>query len=757
MKTRHPEHVALIIDSQKKAGTQNQAAMLALEMAHTGCQVTMLLLEHPTDEPLPRLAGVQVVSTPVSSLNDPSAIRDLANLVSCLRRLAPDVVHTFLFKANLVGSLAARLARVPVVVGSRRSLGYDLNGRRSLLSRIFNRLVDGVAGNALAVIKAATEIEGAHLPCPIVIPNGVEIPESPVSLRNDHEDRPVLGILGNIRPIKGHDVALKAFQRILDDYPQAQLHLMGDRHGDPDWAGKIDRLISDLSLTDNVHWQSPNQPVSEFLNRIDILVSASHSEGMPNAILEGMAAGLPVVATDVGGTSEVLDSSWIAVPPSDPQGLAAAISQLLRDPRARIRSGALGRKRAEKFFGPKHMARRHLDWYGQLLTTRPRAGLGLPWLRPRRKVVLAIDMFDTGGTEQQMIHWARGLQHKGIPVEIFCLRRGGRAADKLASEGIPVHILNKKSRFDPVFLVKQFFLLMKLRPMTVLALLTTAGIWTVPSARLAGVPRVLFSMRATALTDNPSDRGPVKLLTHALRFAHRIIGNSEPVVEYCQRQLGVEPGRTDLLPNAIEGLELRGTSRQEIRSAKGLPAGTPLVGIVARLVPIKDHTLFLKSCLELKKLIPQVKAVVIGDGPLQEQLNNTIARLGLQETVTFLGHRQDTLELIRALDALVLTSRSEGSPNSVLEALTVGTPVVSTDVGDVASLVGKTGGAVLANREPREFAQAIMKVWQGSASETEDLPITIRKHNPHQVLKALCGLIAPSKGPALTSSQGAHS
>jgi len=743
MKHNTPQRVVFIIDSLAKAGTQLQAAMLAAELSGRAVKVTVLLLEHDESLPLPKIAGVDIRSTPVGPLNRFGVVGDLNKLTSVLRRLRPQVVQTFLFKANLIGALAARLAGIQVVVASRRSMGYDLNRRQALLSRLANRLSDGVVANAGCILAASKHIEGAELPIPVVIPNGVN--SGPQVSPSETSRNPQIGILANLRPVKGHDVALKAFARVLKVQPEAKLHLMGDRLGDQLWSTKLVALAEKLEVSRSLVWHSPDTPVDRFFDGIDLLVCSSHSEGLSNAILEGMAAGLPVVATDVGGNREALKDTGILVPQSDPVVMAQAILFLCADSKSRSTLGEAARVRALKQFSPQQLVERHLDYYSWLLETSPDRFPGLPWLRPRRSVALAIDTLDTGGTEQQLIQWSRGLRGIGIPVQIICLRSGGRIADKLKDDGFPIHVLHKKWRFDPAFLLRQQLLLWKLKPRTVLALLTTAGIWTVPAARLAAVPRVLFSMRAMALTDNPHDEGPVGLLTRTLSFSHRVIGNSSEVLDFCRGRLQIPRLKTTLLPNAISGCHLRQTSRTELRNNLDLPENKPLFGIVARLVPVKDHDLFLDVCQKVIAQIPDAQAVIAGDGPLHAELAIAIKQRGLGDNVRLLGYRNDTLELIRSMNALVLTSKSEGSPNAVLEAMIVGTPVVSVDVGDVASMIGTQFGQTVSDRDPLALADALIPYLRGVATSPGHLPEAIQQHDPEKVMSRLRELIA---GPA---------
>jgi glycosyltransferase involved in cell wall biosynthesis len=698
--------ITIIIDHLGAAGTQRQVAMLATELAAAGRDVEIIALEPEAMSASEAPAGVRVTGCPVASLSQAAALPGILRLAGHLRRTRPDVVHTFLLKANVAGAVAARLAGVPVVVGARRSLGYDLTPRGARSLRLVNRWLDGVVGNDRSVIDAAAAREGQRPPCPIVIPNGVMVPTVPAltALRRGRD----VGVLANLRPVKGHDVMLEAFAKLREQRPDARLHLMGDRVRDPEWVEILDRQVRELGLSATIVAYDPKTPPAVFFANIDVLAVPSRSEGLPNAVLEAMAHGVAVVATDVGGAAAALGGNGRLVPVGDPSALATALAAELADNDGRRRRGLAGKARTEREFSPAAMARRHLDWYDWLLDTANRGPWGLAWRAPRRGLLIAIDTLDAGGTEQQVMVWTREFQRQGVPVEIACLRSGGRAADRLRADGALVHELGKRTAIDPLFLCRQQALLNRRRPAAVLALLTTAGLWTVPGSRLAGVPRVLFSMRATALTDDPARTGPLRLLSWSLRAAHHVFGNSHAVLDYCRRELRVPDHRLTLLPNAIAAGDLRERTRADVRRELGLPAGEPLVGIIARLVPIKDHELFLDACAQLLARRPRLHAVIAGDGPQEQAIAEGIRQRGLQRAVTMLGHRDDTLAVLRALDVALLTSHSEGSPNAVLEALAVGTPVVSVDVGDVAALLGADGGRVIAGRDAGELARAVL-------------------------------------------------
>ena len=151
--------------------------------------------------------------------------------------------------------------------------------------------------------------------------------------------------------------------------------------------------------------------------------------------------------------------------------------------------------------------------------------------------------------------------------------------------------------------------------------------------------------------------------------------------------------------------------RGQLRAELGLHPDTPLVGIVARLVPIKAHDVFLKAAARVCTRFPQSRFLLVGDGERLEELRMLVERLHLREQVLFLGWRQDLDRVLADLDVVVLTSRNEGSPVCLIEAMAAARPVVSTRVGGVGDVVddGITGCLVDVDR-PDDVADAIVEL-----------------------------------------------
>ncbi|WP_374399955.1 glycosyltransferase [Niveibacterium sp.] len=189
----------------------------------------------------------------------------------------------------------------------------------------------------------------------------------------------------------------------------------------------------------------------------------------------------------------------------------------------------------------------------------------------------------------------------------------------------------------------------------------------------------------------------------------RIFNVSARSAAYCAERLGWPAERTEVLPNGLDLSRFRPdpASREAFRAAQGWPTATPVVAMVARWSPVKNHRLFLEAAAALRAYQPEVRFVLIGKDldAANATLAGWLAELGLPDAVALLGPRHDVEALYPAFDLLALTSKSEGFPNVLAEAMACGVPVVTTDVGDAAEIVGDTGSIVPPT--PQTFADAL--------------------------------------------------
>jgi glycosyltransferase involved in cell wall biosynthesis len=322
-----------------------------------------------------RATGATVIGAGLGRLKSPTALASLLRLTGFMRRVRVDVVHNYLLRANLVGTLAARAAGVPVVLTSKRGC-HDRRGLELMAARLSNRLADCVTANADAVRSFVHANEGCPLNKMVVIPSGIDTDRFAVLPSADYKARlglapgsRVVGIITRQRVRKGVEEFLRAMAEVRARVPQACALVVGEVSLDEALAA----LVRSLGLGGHVHLIGPRSDMPEVLSAFDLFVLSSHDEGMSNAILEAMAMEKPVVATDVGGTGEVVQAgrTGLLVPPKDPGALAAAIVEVLTMPADAVAAmGQRARAVVVERFSAHAMVRQMEDLYTQLLQAR---------------------------------------------------------------------------------------------------------------------------------------------------------------------------------------------------------------------------------------------------------------------------------------------------------------------------------------------------------------------------------------------------
>jgi glycosyltransferase involved in cell wall biosynthesis len=326
-----------------------------------------------------RAGGVSVRSLSVGSrLASPRTMRAIVAAARALRRGQIDVVHGYQWRPALVGALAGRLAGVPLRLASKRSLtGEDRQAERAW--RHIARQVDTVIVNADAL---RVEGEKRGMRCRwALLQNGVDTeyfrlappdPAARAALGLDPQ-RPVVGTIGRLEDRKGHDQLLRAAGTMLarGNGRRPQIVIVGDGP----LREKLQAQAQSLGVAHSVRFVGTVADVRPSLAAMDVFVLPSHAEGMSNALMEAMAAARPVVATAVGGNTEVVvdGKTGVLIPPADPAAIADAIAALLRDPDRAAGLGAAAREFVTRRFGARARVAELEHLYEERLALRRRA------------------------------------------------------------------------------------------------------------------------------------------------------------------------------------------------------------------------------------------------------------------------------------------------------------------------------------------------------------------------------------------------
>ena len=320
---------------------------------------------------------IRALNIPVFDLrmNNKFRVDALGRLFGLLRQKKPDLLHAWMFHANLAGRILGHLAGIPIIISSERTMGQE-SRLRYWLNRHSISLVDQVVCVSESVADFAVHQIGLPSDKISVIPNGVD-PAQYRNLPSKQQARkslnlPIDGVIiaaiGRPRPVKGYQYLLKAFMQASESFPQTQLLLVGNG---PDRPGLVDQAQS-LGVRSRVIFYDDTINIPQILASLDMLALPSLFEGMPNIALEAMAAALPVLATAVGGTPEVVidGETGLLVPPGDAEALTSAITRLLKNPQLREEMGQAGRKRVESEFSINNTVREVKRLYVNLVTQK---------------------------------------------------------------------------------------------------------------------------------------------------------------------------------------------------------------------------------------------------------------------------------------------------------------------------------------------------------------------------------------------------
>jgi glycosyltransferase involved in cell wall biosynthesis len=377
-----------VIGSLGLGGAETQMAALIRQLGSFGylCSVFVLEPAGPVRRCLEQ-AGISIYEGGyVSTWPRPQKMLLLflaqLRLTKVMLRLKPDIVHCYLPLTNFMGAAAGCLTGVSRVIISKRALGthQDRNkGWRPFDVAAF-RISKIVTANSRAVAEDTVIRDKGHLSKIRVIYNGIDADRlfyDPVERRQVRErtrrsleipeNVKVVTAVANLIPYKGHADLIEAAADVVKRMPQSMFFMVGEDRG---IGRRLCEMVRTLNLKDHVRFLGQRHDIADILVASDLAVLPSHEEGFSNVILEAMAAGLPVVATRVGGNPEAIvegQTGWL-VPPKDPAALAEKILDSISDPAKAARWGEAGRQRVQDLFSIDRMVAEHVELYEEILT-----------------------------------------------------------------------------------------------------------------------------------------------------------------------------------------------------------------------------------------------------------------------------------------------------------------------------------------------------------------------------------------------------
>lgn len=297
----------------------------------------------------------------------------IARVASFLRRNRFDVVQTYGLRADVAGRIAARLAGVPAIVSSIRSIDPWRKWYHVLLDKLTSRFVDLVISNSEAGRQASIARGEFHPETIRTIYSGIPHREIPRDRRDQlraelglkPEDFPVIAILANLRDMKGHCDVVEALPAIRRKLPGTRFIFAGR----DDSKGGIEQMAREVGVRDCIHFPGYVADTPRVLAAADFFMLPSHWEGLPVSVIEAMHAGMPIITTRVGGIPELVRDGVEAllIDPARPDQIESAVERLAGDPELRERLAHTARTRAQTEFSVEAMTAKYQDTYQELL------------------------------------------------------------------------------------------------------------------------------------------------------------------------------------------------------------------------------------------------------------------------------------------------------------------------------------------------------------------------------------------------------
>ena len=367
-----PPKIIYIIDNLFIGGAQSHLVRLISGLRNRGVNAQLICLGEAQPELLAALGEKVVQQLPMQSIRDFSFWHAAPELVLSLRREHPTIVHTYLNTANVFGALAACIARVPIIITSRRDMGFFRSSRIGQLEQLINRLSTSIVCVSQAVKEKAVIHENLDPAKAVVLHNGIDPTEYQRRTPIDPAHREIrIGVIGNInREMKGHRRFLDVAELVLAQQPGLRFVFIGDGCLRPE----IETVCRSKNIAEYCQFRGARTDIRRELETLDIFVLPSASEGFSNAILEAMAMELPVVAFGVEGNLEIVEDgvTGFLSRPDDVHQMAEQILILASSSDLRTTMGKAGRQRILAHFTLDHMLDAFQHFYADLMSDRGR-------------------------------------------------------------------------------------------------------------------------------------------------------------------------------------------------------------------------------------------------------------------------------------------------------------------------------------------------------------------------------------------------
>ena len=607
------------------------------------------------------------------------------------------------------GSLAAcaiglRFPKIPFVFTLQYGEGAQrlASGRLGFVGRAFRMML--LRANTVTAISSylahAPRLYGFVGPVD-VIPNGVDINLFRPQSAKTHGHKIVT--VSRLVAKNGIDILIRAIAEVKKEMPDVLCTIIGDG---PE-REKLETLAGGLGIKNAVSFLGtiPYAKLPTYLHGSDVFVRLSRSEGMGNAFVEALAAGVPVVGTRVGGISDVIEDgkTGLLVAPEDPHSAAQKILELLRDP-----------ARGDILVRSAQATLTHFNWDG---IAHKYAALFSRELKEQTRVTVATGLFppDIGGPATYSKILADELQAQGVGVKIAYFG---------AVRHLPRIIRHGAYFVRTLFMAYGSDVIFAQDPVSV-------GLPSLGVARSSRKKFVLKVVGDYAWEQYVNQESGIRnqeydtietfqnkrynFFTEVRRAVQKFVAQSADRVIVPSRYLagivagwGIAPEKIEVIYNACE-IPRALPAREDARASLGL-SGTVIIS-AGRLVPWKGFSVLIDAVADMKEEIPDVSLVIAGSGPEENNIRQKIAARGIAPRVRLAGaiSREMLLSYFAAGDVFVLNSGYEGLSHTLLEAVAVGLPVIASRIGGNPEVIGDDARGTLIEYNNLEQLKAAIR------------------------------------------------
>ena len=364
-------HVLLVLDqfSSTLGGGERIVLKLAALLPQYGYRASILTFSvHPESAAL-KSPPCPIYVLPLQRTYDLTALRGALDFRRFLKQQRIQIVQTFFESSDLWAGFVTKTMSKAKLIWSRRDMGILRTRKHHIAYRLMAGAPDAVFAVSEQVRRHCIEVDRIDSIRVQTTYNGIDLADWNTASRNARTSAErIVTTVGNIRRVKGHDLFIKAAASIVPRFPNVSFSIAGEVL-ERDYFEELQALVRDLGLSSHFHFLGGITDMQKHLSEADIFVLPSRSEGFSNAIIEAMAASLPVVATNVGGNAEAVKDgvTGFIVPVEDSSALSAAITHLLSDPSQAKAMGTAGKALVAERFTTEAMMNRISATYRNLL------------------------------------------------------------------------------------------------------------------------------------------------------------------------------------------------------------------------------------------------------------------------------------------------------------------------------------------------------------------------------------------------------